>query len=78
MFQAHFPGTSLRRVVLEMVVTIFIADANGGVARCDAQTECQQALQLYLKSLQRSRDSAVGTATDYGLDDGGVGVLVPV
>jgi hypothetical protein len=25
-----------------------------------------------------SRDSVVGTATDYGLDDGGVGVRVPV
>jgi hypothetical protein len=31
--------------------------------------------QLYLL---RSRDSAVGIETGYGLDDGGVGVRVPV
>jgi hypothetical protein len=30
------------------------------------------------KAVQRSGDSAVGTATGYGLDDRGVGVRVPV
>jgi hypothetical protein len=32
----------------------------------------------FVCSLHESRDSAVGIATGYGLDDQGVGVLVPV
>jgi hypothetical protein len=30
------------------------------------------------KGISQSRDSAVGIATGYGLDDGGIGVQVPV
>jgi hypothetical protein len=35
-------------------------------------------LESYRVGLLRSRDSVVGIATGYGLDDGGVGVRVPV
>jgi hypothetical protein len=35
-------------------------------------------LQPFLLELRRSRDSSVGIATGYGLDDRGVGVRVPV
>jgi hypothetical protein len=31
----------------------------------------------YMRNLQGSRDSSVGIATGYGLEDGGVGVRVP-
>jgi glutamine synthetase len=33
---------------------------------------------IQVQSYKRSRDSAVGIATSYGLDDRGVGVRVPV
>jgi hypothetical protein len=36
-------------------------------------------IKITLGNLQiRSRDSVVGIATSYGLDDGGVGVRIPV
>jgi hypothetical protein len=34
--------------------------------------------QIYFYIMQMSRDSEVGIATSYGLDDRGVGVRVPV
>jgi hypothetical protein len=35
-------------------------------------------ISTHCSSLFRRRDSVIGTATGYGLDDGGVGVRIPV
>jgi hypothetical protein len=41
------------------------------------QTSCKS-ISCFLRCNMRSRDSIVGIVTDYGLDDQGVGVQVPV
>jgi hypothetical protein len=45
---------------------------------CSRKVKCKIVqLKVYVPSI-RSRDSAVALATDYGLNDRGVGVRVPV
>jgi hypothetical protein len=70
------PGMKIHGAFLSRLLSVFLA----------CRTSKQDLHFIYLKpgilfsfiSAPGTRDSAVGIATDYGLDDRGVGVRVPV